>query len=169
MREDDFSPTTLGLFKRQSSLRPGDLPSIQEMKGKDPFVSTSNDSPLVKCDTQPHLHSVPEEAECQAVGSDLGKLSLFASFAPSHTRASLPIMNSSACVPLAQPHTSISDALSSNLTALVQSSQPVNPFSPYGYSMAAQAQSSSNAHHQQSSIFTPKRGTNPFDDDLIRR
>ncbi len=64
--------------------------------------------------------------------------------------------------------TSINDAFNSNLNALVQSNNPTNPFSPYGYSMAAQAQSP-NSNHRQSTIFTPKRGTNPFDDDLIRR
>ena len=62
----------------------------------------------------------------------------------------------------------INDAFDSNLSALVQSSNPTNPFSPYGYSMAAQAQSP-NTNHRQPTIFTPKRGTNPFDDDLIRR
>ncbi len=64
--------------------------------------------------------------------------------------------------------TSINDAFDSNLNALVQSNNPTNPFSPYGYSMAAQAQSP-NINHRQPTIFTPKRGTNPFDDDLIRR
>ena len=64
--------------------------------------------------------------------------------------------------------TSINDAFNSNLNALVQSNNPTNPFSPYGYSMAAQAQSP-NINHRQPTIFTPKRGTNPFDDDLIRR
>jgi hypothetical protein len=64
--------------------------------------------------------------------------------------------------------TSINDAFNSNLSALVQSNNPTNPFSPYGYSMAAQAQSP-NINHRQPTIFTPKRGTNPFDDDLIRR
>jgi hypothetical protein len=64
--------------------------------------------------------------------------------------------------------TSINDAFDSNLNALVQSNNPTNPFSPYGYSMAAQAQSP-NTNHRQPTIFTPKRGTNPFDDDLIRR
>ncbi|CAF4512146.1 unnamed protein product, partial [Rotaria magnacalcarata] len=64
--------------------------------------------------------------------------------------------------------TSINDAFDSNLSALVQSNHPINPFSPYGYSVAAQAQSS-NGNHQQLPIFTPKRGSNPFDDDLIRR
>jgi hypothetical protein len=66
------------------------------------------------------------------------------------------------------PPTSIIDAFDSNLSALVQSNNPTNPFSPYGYSMAAQAQSP-NTNHRQPTIFTPKRGTNPFDDDLIRR
>jgi hypothetical protein len=64
--------------------------------------------------------------------------------------------------------TSINDAFNSNLSALVQSNHPINPFSPYGYSMAAQAQSP-NTNHRQSTIFTPKRGSNPFDEDLIRR
>ncbi len=64
--------------------------------------------------------------------------------------------------------TSINDAFNSNLNALVQSNNPTNPFSPYGYSIAAQAQSP-NTNHRQPTIFTPKRGTNPFDDDLIRR
>ncbi len=63
---------------------------------------------------------------------------------------------------------SINDAFDSNLSALVQSNHPINPFSPYGYSIAAQAQSS-DINPRQSSIFTPKRGTNPFDDDLIHR
>jgi hypothetical protein len=63
---------------------------------------------------------------------------------------------------------SINDAVNSNLTALGQSNHPLNPFSPYAYSMAAQAQSP-DTNSRQSSIFTPKRGTNPFDDDLIRR
>ena len=63
---------------------------------------------------------------------------------------------------------SIIDAFNSNLNALVQSNHPTNPFSPYGYSMAAQTQSP-NINHRQPTIFTPKRGTNPFDDDLIRR
>jgi len=70
--------------------------------------------------------------------------------------------------PLPVQPTSINDAFNSNLTALVQSNNPTNPFSPYGYSMAAQAQSP-NINHRQPAIFTPKRGTNPFDDDLIRR
>ena len=63
---------------------------------------------------------------------------------------------------------SINDALDSNLNALLQSNHPVNPFSPYAYSVAAQAQSL-NGHLRPSAIFTPKRGSNPFDDDLIRR
>jgi hypothetical protein len=63
---------------------------------------------------------------------------------------------------------SINEAVNSNLTALGQSNHPINPFSPYAYSMAAQAQSP-DINFRQSSIFTPKRGTNPFDDDLIRR
>ncbi len=63
---------------------------------------------------------------------------------------------------------SIHDAFDSNLSALVQSNHPINPFSPYGYSIAAQAQSP-DINSRQSSIFTSKRGTNPFDDDLIRR
>jgi hypothetical protein len=66
------------------------------------------------------------------------------------------------------PPQTINDAFDSNLNALVQSNNPTNPFSPYGYSMAAQAQSP-NTNHRQPTIFTPKRGTNPFDDDLIRR
>ena len=71
-------------------------------------------------------------------------------------------------VPTSLPPQTITDAFNSNLNALVQSNNPTNPFSPYGYSMAAQAQSP-NINHRQSTIFTPKRGTNPFDDDLIRR
>lgn len=63
---------------------------------------------------------------------------------------------------------SINDAFNSNLTALVESNNPTNPFSPYGYSIAAQAQSP-HLNQRQTTIFTPKRGTNPFDDDLIRR
>jgi hypothetical protein len=97
-----------------------------------------------------------------------------------HNRFSLPIIKSS-IIPSSlinspspipeepqQIATSINDAFNSNLSALVQSNHPINPFSPYGYSMAAQAQSP-NTNHRQSTIFTPKRGTNPFDDDLIRR
>lgn len=70
----------------------------------------------------------------------------------------------------AKPTTSMSitDAFDSNLSALVQSNHPINPFSPYGYSIAAHAQSP-DTNSRQSSFFTPKRGTNPFDDDLIRR
>jgi len=42
MRSDDFNPTTMNVFKRQSSLRPSDLPSIQEAKYKDSLTNTSN-------------------------------------------------------------------------------------------------------------------------------
>lgn len=90
-----------------------------------------------------------------------------------HNHVSLPVRNVPT-IPICQtnipeqPTISLTDAFTSNLTALMQSNHPVNPFSPYGYSMAAQAQSSS-THHPQSTVFTPKRGTNPFDDDLIRR
>lgn len=78
-----------------------------------------------------------------------------------------PIVEQTETIPSSQPP-SINDAFDSNLTALIQSNNPTNPFSPYGYSMAAQAQSP-NINHRQPAIFTPKRGTNPFDDDLIRR
>jgi hypothetical protein len=67
-----------------------------------------------------------------------------------------------------QPTNPINDAFNSNLSALAQSNHPTNPFSPYAYSIAVQAQSP-NTNQRQSVIFTPKRGTNPFDDDLIRR
>jgi len=79
----------------------------------------------------------------------------------------------------------INDAVDNNLTELVLSNNPVNPFSPYGYYVAQQQQQQqqqqpltspniSNHHHHlinsnNSVIFSPKRGTNPFDDDLIRR
>jgi len=69
--------------------------------------------------------------------------------------------------PPAQPP-SINDAFNSNLNALVQSSHPINPFSPYSHSIAAQSQTS-DRNSRQSIIFTPKRGRNPFDDDFIRR
>jgi hypothetical protein len=84
------------------------------------------------------------------------------------------LTNSQSTIPEQAQHTkptttiSINEAFNSNLNALVQSNHPINPFSPYGYSMAAQAQSP-DTNSRQSSIFTPKRGTNPFDDDLIRR
>jgi hypothetical protein len=42
MRSDDFNQTTMNVFKRQSSLRPGDLSSIQEAKYKDSLTNTSN-------------------------------------------------------------------------------------------------------------------------------
>ena len=42
MRADDCNQTAIGAFKRQSSLRPGDLSTIQEMKFKDPYINTSN-------------------------------------------------------------------------------------------------------------------------------
>ncbi|UJR16175.1 hypothetical protein I4U23_003085 [Adineta vaga] len=158
MRADDFNQTAIGTFKRQSSLRPGDLPSIQEMKFKDPFTNT-----------------IIEEVESQVTINELPKVSLFhSSNNNSHNHAPLPVTNL-AIIPVSQSNnteratTSLTDAFSSNLTALVQSNHPINPFSPYGYSMAAQAQSSSTNHHHQSTIFTPKRGTNPFEDDLIRR
>ena len=35
MRSGDFNQTTMNVFKRQNSLRPSDLPSIQESKYKD--------------------------------------------------------------------------------------------------------------------------------------
>ncbi len=102
--------------------------------------------------------------ESVSTNNEFSKLSLF-----NNSKSILPITKSS--IILEEPPqktTSINDAFSSNLSALVQSNHPVNPFSPYGYSMAAQAQSP-NTNHHQSIIFTPKRGTNPFDDDLIRR
>lgn len=63
---------------------------------------------------------------------------------------------------------SIADVFHSNLLALAQSNHPTNPFTPYAYSMSIYTQSP-NSHSYQSDLFTPKRGTNPFDDDLIRR
>jgi hypothetical protein len=63
---------------------------------------------------------------------------------------------------------SINDTVNSNLTALAQSSHPINSFSPYAYSIVAQSQSS-DIDSQQSTIFTRKHGTNPFDDDFIQR
>ncbi|CAF1008779.1 unnamed protein product [Adineta ricciae] len=157
MRADDFNQTPIGAFKRQSSLRPGDLSTIQEMKFKDPYINT-----------------ITEEVESQTAANELSKLSLFqSSNTNNHNHVSLPIRNVPT-IPVCQTNIpeqttiSLTDAFTSNLTALMQSNHPVNPFSPYGYSMAAQAQSSS-AYHPQSTVFTPKRGTNPFDDDLIRR
>lgn len=217
--------SSLGAFKRQSSLRPSDLPSIQEARQRDLTTTT-----------------IPEEVEptTATTTNELNKLSLFDStntngFTHQTNHFSLPtttatttttILKSSSIPPsvlltnninnnsnnnnnnniytnenlssnfwLTNPAnvvqqeqklpetydpiistsssvstqpTSINDAFNSNLNALVQSNNPTNPFSPYGYSMAAQAQSP-NTNHRQPAIFTPKRGNNPFDDDLIRR
>jgi hypothetical protein len=41
LRLGDLNQTTLGAFKRQSSLRPSDLPSIQEAKYKELPANTS--------------------------------------------------------------------------------------------------------------------------------
>jgi len=59
-------------------------------------------------------------------------------------------------------------SINSNLSALAQSNHPINSFSPYTYSIVAQSQSS-DTDSQQSTIFTRKHGTNPFDDDFIQR
>ncbi|CAF0865767.1 unnamed protein product [Rotaria sordida] len=173
LRLDNPNQTTINSFKRQHSLRPNDLPPIQESRSKDTLTHTSN--------------NIPEEVESKSTINEFCKLSLFDSTnTNNYNHFSLPTTKSSN-IPLSsntwltnpqtiipvQPYytnttTSINDVLDSNLTALVQSNHPINPFSPYGYSIAAQAQSS-NINHQQSSIFTSKRGSNPFDDDLIRR
>ncbi|CAF1466198.1 unnamed protein product [Rotaria magnacalcarata] len=185
-------------FKRQSSLRPSDLPSIQGTKYRDLPSNT-----------------ILEEVEPVSTTNELNKLSLIDStntnqvnpaplpiikpaFIPSSimtnttnitsnqniytnenlasniwltNQVSIPndqIQDQYDLNPPLPPPTSINDAVNSNLSALVQSNNPTNPFSPYGYSMAAQAQSP-NTNHRPPAIFTPKRGTNPFDDDLIRR
>jgi len=214
-------PITTG-FKRQSSLRPSDLPSIQE----------------AKCKILP-ANTIPEEVEPVVSSNELNKLSLIDSTNTTSSINGHPIgssfTNEQFTLPFAKPSmetnssinsilnppyqqsqfpaqpvltnenlstnlwltntsqivadsipneistttttttttttsvpASINDAFNSNLTALVQSNNPTNPFSPYGYSMAAQAQSP-HTNHRQPTIFTPKRGTNPFDDDLIRR
>ncbi|CAF2751996.1 unnamed protein product [Rotaria sp. Silwood2] len=170
LRLGNLNQTTTNSFKRQSSLRPNDLPSIQESKSKDTLTNT-----------------ILEEVEPSSTINDFAKLSLFNSTnTNNYNHFSLPTTKSSN-IPLSSntwltnpqtiipeqtqyinPTTSINDAFDSNLTALVQSNHPINPFSPYGYSVAAQAQSS-NIYHQQLPIFTPKRGSNPFNDDLIRR
>ncbi|CAF0893577.1 unnamed protein product [Adineta steineri] len=156
MRSDDFKQTTIGAIKRQYSLGPSDLPSIQESKYKNSLKNT-----------------IPEENEYyQSTTNELSKLSLFDSMnTNNHNNVSLPITKPS-IIPISDESyratTPVTNAFSSNLTALVQSNQPINPFSPYGYSMVAQAQSP-DKNHQQSVINTPKRGNNPFDDDLIRR
>ncbi|CAF4531904.1 unnamed protein product [Rotaria sp. Silwood1] len=170
LRLDNLNQTTINSFKRQNSLRPNDLPSIQEAKSKDKLTNT-----------------IPEEIESTSMINDFSKLSLFDSTNTyNYNHFSLPTTKSSN-IPLSSntwltnpqtiipeqtqyinTTTSINDVFDSNLTALVQSNHPINPFSPYGYSMAAQAQSS-NINHQQLPIFTSKRGSNPFDDDLIRR
>ncbi|CAF3133641.1 unnamed protein product [Rotaria socialis] len=180
MRLDNPNQAVINSFKRQNSLRPSDLPSIQESKYKDSIPTT-----------------IPEEVESASSINELSKLSLYDSTNTStHNHFPLPITKSS-IIPLSSSvknenissniwptnplsiipeqsrqanttTTSINDAFDSNLSALVQSNHPINPFSPYGYSVAAQAQSS-NGNRQQLPIFTPKRGSNPFDDDLIRR
>ncbi|CAF0910742.1 unnamed protein product [Rotaria sp. Silwood1] len=197
LRLGDLNQTSLSGFKRQSSLRPSDLPSIQEAKYKELPANT-----------------ILEEVEPVLTTNELNKLSLIdstntnqinpstqstikSSFIPSsfssitstnntnhniYTNENLssnvwltnqvPIVNDQIKeqYDLKSPPlpTSINDAFDSNLHALVQSNNPTNPFSPYGYSMAAQAQSP-NINQRQPTIFSPKRGTNPFDDDLIRR
>ncbi|CAF0853753.1 unnamed protein product [Adineta steineri] len=197
LRLGELNQAALGTFKRQSSLRPSDLPSIQEAKYKESTTST-----------------IREEDEVEPVQTinELSKLSLYdstntngytheinhfslpttkPSFIPSSTNYTNPNENISSNIwltnqtsiinnndnnvheqyestPIPPLPQTINDAFNSNLNALVQSNNPTNPFSPYGYSIAAQAQSP-NINHRQPTIFTPKRGTNPFDDDLIRR
>jgi numb-like protein len=212
LRLGDLNQTSLGAFKRQSSLRPSDLPSIQEGKYKNlpantileevEPVPTANEltklSFIDSTNTNGHTHpinnfSLPTTTKSSFIPSSAS----FTNTNPMnvamntitnnnlYTNENLssnfwatnqtPVVNDQISeqydsMALAQPSqpTSINDAFNSNLNALVQSNNPTNPFSPYGYSMAAQAQSP-NTNHRQSTIFTPKRGTNPFDDDLIRR
>ena len=225
LRLGDLNQASLGAFKRQSSLRPSDLPSIQEAKYKDLPTNTSrifssNEIFIFLL----FVFLVVEEPEPVSTTNELNQLSLidttntnghmhsnnqyslsttttkppFIPFVnPTTTMSNNPnfntlypnenlstnfwLTNSTTVVPdpvvvveqndslpsTTQP-TSINDAFNSNLNALVQSNNPTNPFSLYGYSMAAQGQLP-NINHRQPTIFTPKRGTNPFDDDLIRR
>ncbi|CAF1095875.1 unnamed protein product [Didymodactylos carnosus] len=209
-------------FKRQTSLRPGDLPSTHEAKVKDFTTNKINQN------------SIPEEIEPSPT-NDLAKLSLMETtnlngysysdsttkqqqnfFKPSlptvvqhpsytnvtnenaqqQTNSSnlnhnglmyYPLSSTSSSLPSQQqqqtPHSNrlINDAVDTNLTELVLSSNPINPFSPYGYYVAQQQQQqqniaaptspnvSSHHHNHNSVIFSPKRSTNPFDEDLIHR
>ncbi|CAF0844644.1 unnamed protein product [Didymodactylos carnosus] len=225
LRLGELNQTT---FKRQTSLRPGDLPSIQEAKLKDFTTNKMNHN------------TIPEEIEPSPT-NDLAKLSLtemtnlngysdstqqIQTFVkpslpniiqhqpytnitnenaqeqrtlwshqqsdssnqnhngstyhpPSSTLSSLPSQQQQS----PQSNRLINDAVDTNLTDFVLSSNPINPFSPYGYYVAQQQQQqqqqntvmstsqnvSSHHHNHNSVIFSPKRSTNPFDEDLIHR
>ena len=227
LRLGDWNQSS-GPFKRQSSLRPSDLPSIQEARSRDLPSNTSKTRLMLivffLVSKENHCVyllclQVPEEVEpVSSTNNELNQLSLLETTNGHHTspieHITLPISTNTIEHPSISPinlnppvntvpmtneiftknlwlnnvtslavdqveeptniysksnlPTSINDAFNSNLTALVQSNNPTNPFSPYGYSIAAQAQSP-HLNHRQPAIFTPKRGTNPFDDDLIRR
>ncbi|UJR30345.1 hypothetical protein I4U23_017881 [Adineta vaga] len=206
LRVGDLNQTTLGAFKRQSSLRPSDLPSIQEARNKELLPSTIIEEEVEPVQTTNELNklSLIDSTNTNGYTHDINHFSLPTTKSPfippqppvfvqaplpsssslmTNTNENLtsnlwltsqtPIFNEQIpepyeSVPSSVPPQTINDAFNSNLNALIQSNNPTNPFSPYGYSMAAQAQSP-NTNHRQPAIFTPKRGTNPFDDDLIRR
>jgi hypothetical protein len=210
LRLGDLNQASLGAFKRQSSLRPSDLPSIQEAKYKDlpantileevePANELNKLSFIDSTKTNGYAHQMNRYSLPTTKSSIIPSSSSLITNNNSATMTTInnnnnniytnenvssnfwlsnqtPVVNdqipepydSMASPPPPTQPTSINDAFNSNLSALVQSNNPTNPFSPYGYSMAAQAQSP-NTNHRQPTIFTPKRGTNPFDDDLIRR
>ncbi|CAF0890865.1 unnamed protein product [Adineta ricciae] len=212
LRLGELNQASLGAFKRQSSLRPSDLPSIQEARNKEilgPSTIIEEEVEPVQTTTELNKLSLIDSTNTNGYTHELNHhLSLSTTkspFIPSQPPVSLPpaplslpqpssstmtntnenlmsnlwltnqtplyneqVPETYESVPTSLPPQTITDAFNSNLNALVQSNNPTNPFSPYGYSMAAQAQSP-NINHRQPAIFTPKRGTNPFDDDLIRR
>ena len=178
----DVEDCRRNLFKRQSS----DLPSIQENKS----FSRTSEKILSLCRTTPF--SVLEDNEVSSTINEIPKLSLgdstntfgkflFEIFFEIHSSiiaqyrpkkfSNIPFSSSQINENLFRHSLSdsfkpsITDVFHSNLLALAQSNYPTNPFTPYAYSMSIYAQSP-NGH---SDLFTPKRGTNPFDDDLIRR
>jgi numb-like protein len=198
LRLGDLNQASLGAFKRQSSLRPGDLPSIQEARIKEPLANTILEevepNELSKLSLIDTTNTNGHVQPAQHFSLPTTTTNTKSSFVPPSSFPTPPTTNPTQNIytneniasnfwtttnqsPViydqqeqTQLHNtnSIADAFDSNLSALVQSNHPTNPFSPYGYSMAAQAQSP-NTTHRQPAIFTPKRGTNPFDDDLIRR
>lgn len=163
------------LFQCHSSLSPNDVPLIEEKHFNRPVSETSErcSSWDLKCS----LCLVLEDLEILSTMNEIRKLSLFdstntfgkflwknlheknssfiiAQHQPSKKPSNIPF---SSCQTNEYPQSEPIEFFHSNIL-IAQSNYSTNPFTSYAMS--------SDDH---SDVFTPKRGTNPFDDDLFRR
>ena len=78
LRSDNPNQIPIGEFKRQGSLKPSDLPSIQESKYNFSITNTSKQNGVVvfQRSTAPSIASVSEEVEPTVATNELFRLSL---------------------------------------------------------------------------------------------